>query len=48
MEKFLIITTGVRGQGPGMPLNILLCIGQAPTRHTCLTQSVSSVKVEKF
>lgn len=43
MEKFLIITTGGRGQGPGMPLNILLFIGQAPTRHTCLTQKVSVV-----
>lgn len=48
MEKFLIIATEGRGQGPGMPLNILLRIGQAPTKHTCLTQSVSSVKVEKF
>ena len=48
MEKILISTTWGRGQGPGMPLNILLFIGQAPTRHTFLTQSVSSVRVEKF
>ena len=39
----LLVSTGLR---PGMPLNILQCLGQPSASKGCLGQHVSNVKVE--